>query len=238
MLPLLEKILLVKKPTAGLPGSLLDEYGGLAREAGFLVEPIEKGLLLSGKTVKLAICVEFGSRWDFFNTLTLLRQKGADIKIVVTSSNSRSMPMETTYTVLKKKLHETVRWVLLDIEGKKRPMFLNFSAQDLGYPPFSGGDFRGATPTPSQDAQQARSQPEKKPASPGSAGESPSGDLRAARIRGGAQRESRGAQAPARRVRRNEAGQELRKTKNYGLQPVDAPARRKKIYGKPRRKRK
>ncbi len=233
MLPLLEKILRTKKPASGPPGSLLDEYRRLAEDAGFLVEPLEKGLLLSGKTVKLAICVEFGSRWDFFNTITLLRQKGADIKILATSSNSRSMPMETAYTVLKKKLRETVRWVLLDIEGKKRPMFLNFSASDLGSTNICGTDFRGDSGTLLQPAQGVSPEQEGNP--PSARGARPARQERAG---GRAEKGPDSAQPPDSRVKRNEAGQELRKTKNYGLQPVDAPPRRKRIYGKPRRKRK
>jgi hypothetical protein len=231
VLPLLEQILRVKKPDSGLPDSLLGEYRRLALDAGFSVEPLEKGLLLSGKTVKLALRVEFGSRWDFFNTITFLRQTGADIKVLVTSSNSRSMPMETTYTVLKKKLRETVRWVLMDIEAKKRPMFLNFSASDLGCPSFCGGDFRETSRVPSQDAQGLRPRPGRKPLI--------SKGAHAACTGGGAAEDSRSAQARAPDGKRMKPGEpELRKTKNYGLQPADAPPRRKKIYGKRKRKRK
>lgn len=230
VLPLLERILAAKKPASGLPNSLLEEYRRLAEDAGFESEPLEKGLLLSGKTVKLVLRVEFGSRWDFFNTITFLRQKGADIKILVTSSNSRSMPMETAYTVLKKKLRETVRWVLLDIEGKKRPMFLNFSAQDLGPAYFSAGDFRRPSGSPPQDTREAGS---------GGLGGEPQGfkGARMPRVGDGAQGDLESSPASASRRRAGKTGEpELRKTKNYGLQPVDAPPRRKKIYGKRKRK--
>ena len=127
MLPLLEKIIAVKKPVSGLPKSLLAQYEAIGAASAFRVEPIEKGLLFMGKTAKVAVKVEFGNRWEFFNTITALRETDADIKVLVTSSNSKAMSMETIYTVLKKKLEEKKRWVLLDLEGKKETMLLNFA---------------------------------------------------------------------------------------------------------------
>ncbi|MBD3397461.1 hypothetical protein GF412_00050, partial [Candidatus Micrarchaeota archaeon] len=126
MLPLLEKLIAVKKPVSGLPKSLIAQYEALGAAAAFRVEPLEKGLLFIGKTATVALKVEFGNSWEFFNTITALRETDADIKVLVTSSNSKAMKMETVYTVLKKKLEEKTRWVLIDIEGKKEPMFLNF----------------------------------------------------------------------------------------------------------------
>jgi len=176
VLPLLEKIIAVKKPKTGLPKSLLAQYESLGTALAFRVEPIEKGLIFIGKTVTLALKVEFGNRWEFFNTITALRETDADIRVLVTSSNSKAMQMETIYTVLKKKLEETGRWVLIDIEGKKDPMFLNFREKAL------------------------EPKPAKKPAP------------------------------------RKPAEPEMKKSKNYGMQPVNAKPRRKKIYGKRRKK--
>ncbi len=176
MLPLLEKLISVKKPVSGLPGSLLAQYKATGEADGYRVEPIEKGVLFIGKTAKVALKVEFGNRWEFFNTITALRETEADIKILVKSSNSRSITMETVYTVLKKKLEEKTRWVLIDIERKKEPMFLNF---------------------------REKSQPaEKRKSAPGKPGGKP----------------------------------QMKKTKNYGMQPANARPRRKKIYGKRRKK--
>ena len=107
MLPLLEKLIAIKKPATGLPKSLLDNYGGVGTALAFRVEPIEKGLLFVGKTATVALKVEFGNRWEFFNTITALRETDADIKVLVTSSNSKAMQMETIYTVLKKKLENS-----------------------------------------------------------------------------------------------------------------------------------
>ncbi|MBD3390066.1 hypothetical protein GF415_03895, partial [Candidatus Micrarchaeota archaeon] len=126
MLPLLEKLISVKKPVSGLPGSLLAQYKAIGEADGYRVEPLEKGLLFLGKTSRVALKVEFGNRWEFFNTITAMRETDSDIKVLVKSSNSKSITMETIYTVLKKKLEEETRWVLIDIEGKKEPMFLNF----------------------------------------------------------------------------------------------------------------
>ena len=176
MLPLLEKLIAIKKPATGLPKSLLDKYREVGAALAFRVEPIEKGLLFVGKTATVALKVEFGNRWEFFNTITALRETDADIKVLVTSSNSKAMQMETIYTVLKKKLEEKNRWVLIDIEGKKKPMFLNFR----------------------EKTSPAKSPPRASPKKPA-------------------------------------AEPQMKKSKNYGMQPVNAKPRRKKIYGKRRK---
>jgi hypothetical protein len=291
MLPLLEKILSAKKPSSGLPGSLLAQYRALAESMGFKAENIEKGLLLTGKTVKLAIKVEFGNRWEFFNTITSLRETGADIKVLSTSSNSRAMPMETAYTVLKKKLGEKARWALLDIEGKKEPMFLNFSVSDLGKyakkpygaraapPSRSGGGARPPSLRPSRprsspsmgepgpyphsgphEGHSRRKGPRKGGAgsSGGGAGSRPiaqegtasrenppamgkeSGESHDSRERKPGLIQSVFDRARMTLSRYSVGGPKpvlLKKTKNYGLQPADAPPRRKKIYGKRKKKR-
>ena len=179
MLPLLEKLIAVKKPVSGLPKSLIAQYEAIGSASTFRVEPIEKGLLFMGKTAKVALKVEFGNRWEFFNTITALRETDADIKVLVTSSNSKAMGMETIYTVLKKKLEEKKRWVLIDIEGKKEHMLLNFAH------------------TRSEPAPRKRPEP---------------------------------------RTREARPGPEMKKSKNYGMQPANAKPRRKKIYGKRKRK--
>ncbi|MEM4272579.1 MAG: hypothetical protein QXH30_03225 [Candidatus Bilamarchaeaceae archaeon] len=138
MLPLLEKIIAVKKPAQGLPQSLLDAYEAIGKADGFQVEKVEKGLVFTGKTVKLALKVEFGNRWEFFNAITALREMQADIKVLVMSSNAKSISMEAVYTVLKKKLGEKGRWVIIDIEGKKPPMKLNFARPRPSMPPAGG----------------------------------------------------------------------------------------------------
>jgi len=187
MLPLLEKLIAIKKPATGLPKSLLDKYREVGAALAFRVEPIEKGLLFVGKTATVALKVEFGNRWEFFNTITALRETDADIKVLVTSSNSKAMQMETIYTVLKKKLEEKNRWVLIDIEGKKKPMFLNFREKSA----------------PARGRPKAAPKPQPK--------------------------------APPKTSRSSQQEPELKKTKNYGMQPANAKPRRKKIYGKRRK---
>gem|GEM_PF-3578681 len=197
MLPLLEKLIAVKKPVSGLPKSLLVQYEAIGTASTFRVEPIEKGLLFMGKTATVALKVEFGNRWEFFNTITALRETDADIKVLVTSSNSKAMSMETIYTVLKKKLEEKKRWVLIDLEGKKETMLLNFAH------------------TRSESSSRKRPEPEIKVTSAGHHSQN----------------------WEDRRKRRSTGPNlEMKKSKNYGMQPVNAKPRRKKIYGKRRKK--
>ncbi len=182
MLPLLEKLLAIEKPKSGLPKSLFTKYREVGTVLKYEITTIEKGLLFSGRTSTIALKVEFGNRWEFFNTITALREMDADIKMLITSSNSKAMSMETIYTVLKKKLEEKGRWCIVDIERKKEPMFLNFKEK-----------------TPSHS-------------------EKPSF-------------KNNGVQ------NRSTSEPEMRKTKNYGMQPVNAPPRKKKIYGKRKKRR-
>ena len=205
MLPLLEKIIAVKKPVSGLPKSLLAQYEAIGTASTFRVEPIEKGLLFMGKTAKVALKVEFGNRWEFFNTITALRETDADIKVLVTSSNSKAMSMETIYTVLKKKLEEKKRWVLIDLEGKKETMLLNFAH--------------------TRSKPSSRKRPEPK------ARKKPEPEIKVTSAGHYSQNwEDR------RKRRSTGPNLEMKKSKNYGMQPVNAKPRRKKIYGKRRKK--
>lgn len=259
MLPLLEKILAVKKPASGLPGSLLAQYNALAESAGFSSEPLEKGLLLTGKTVKLALKIEFGNRWEFFNTITYMREIDADIKIIITSSNSKSMRMETVYTVLKKKLEEKSRWAIVDIEGKKEPMFINFSLKDLGHYAGEGGSRpkpacpsspRSQTARPSHSVspapishsrtppdEKSASRPRKSPSSPKESGVFGASPKSQERPQGIVQSIFDKARMTLSKYSGGPNPVLLKKTKNYGMQPANAPPRRKKIYGKRKKKR-
>ncbi len=232
MLPLLEKIIAVKKPVSGLPKSLLAQYEAIGTASTFRVEPIEKGLIFIGKTAKVALKVEFGNRWEFFNTITALRETDADIKVLVTSSNSKAMSLETVYTVLKKKLEEKKRWVLIDLEGKKETMLLNFSHSDMGArntarPPEARKRGAAKAPGPAhrpQEQQAPATQPQKPEETPAQAQKKgPLSFLKRLPFIGS---RAKGGEEPVK----------MKKTKNYGMQPVNAKPRRKKIYGKRRKK--
>lgn len=227
MLPLLEKIIAVKKPAQGLPQSLLDAYEAIGKADGFQIEKAEKGLIFTGKTVKLALRVEFGNSWEFFNVITALRETPADIKVIVTSSNVKSIKMEAVYTVLKKKLEEKGRWVIIDIEGKKPPMKLNF-ARPKEAPSREAGESR----RPSHPAQAAPREPSppaerplpKEPTPAGTAHpKKPLSFLERLPFFGTSKR------------KQEEEPVKMKKTKNYGMQPADAKPRRKMIYGKRRK---
>ncbi len=237
MLPLLEKILTAKKPQTGLPQSLLDAYEAIGRADGFQIERTEKGIVFSGKTVKLALRVEFGNRWEFFNAITALRETPADIKVIATSSNVKAIKMEAIYTVLKKKLEEKGRWMLIDIEGKKPPMKLNFGnpkpqgrrTAAEGRKPLSPEDFSeaaGQRPSIQEHVQKEPSQVEQPlPNEPSSTKqEQPKKPL------------SFWEGIPF-FGRKSSSGEpvKMKKSKNYGMQPADAKPRRKMIYGKRRK---
>lgn len=231
MLPLLEKILSAKKPQAGLPQSLLDAYEAIGRADGFQIEKVEKGLIFTGKTVKLALRVEFGNRWEFFNAITALREMQADIKVIATSSHVKAIKMEAIYTVLKKKLEEKGRWVIIDIEGKKPPMKLNFgrpTPEGQISPSHRAGESRRPSPPqeqaapkehPSQAEQPLPEEPS--PAEPAQP-KKPLSFLERLPFFGKSGKKS-------------EEPVKMKKSKNYGMQPADAKPRRKMIYGKRRK---
>ena len=120
-------ILQVKKPEKDLLESLLSSYESLAKAKGFEVQREGKTLTIKGERISAILRIEFGGRRDFFETLTYMNSTPAEYKVLIVSSNSRSLPMEAAYTVLKKKLQVGSRWLLIDIEGKKPPMYINWS---------------------------------------------------------------------------------------------------------------
>ncbi len=120
-------ILQVKKPESNLLESLLSSYESLAKARGFEVQRDGRTLTIKGEHISALLRIEFGGRRDFFETLTYMNSAPAEYKVLVVSSNSRSLPMEAAYTVLKKKLQVGSRWLLIDIEGKKPPMYINWS---------------------------------------------------------------------------------------------------------------
>ena len=123
----LSEIAGVKKPVENLIPSLLNTYELIGLSKRFSVAgKSDRGITLQGKSITIAVRVEFGNTKDFFETLTYLNNLSVDYKVLVTSSNSRSLPMEAAYTVLKKKLQVKDRWMLIDIEGKKEPMKINY----------------------------------------------------------------------------------------------------------------
>jgi hypothetical protein len=122
-----EEIMKVQKPEENLIESLLSAYKSIAEKKGFSVQEQEKMLFIEGERISILLRLEFGSRSDFFETLTYMNSHPAECKILVMSSNSRSLPMEAAYTVLKKKLGTKSKWLLVDIEGKKDPMRINWS---------------------------------------------------------------------------------------------------------------
>ncbi len=126
----LSEIASVKKPVENLIPSLLTTYELIGLSKRFTVSgKSDRGITLQGKNISIALRVEFGSKRDFFETLTYLNSTPANYKVLVVSSNSRSLPMEAAYTVLKKKLQVKDRWLLLDVEGKKEPMRINYGGR-------------------------------------------------------------------------------------------------------------
>lgn len=127
-------MLQIKKPEKDLVESLLSSYESLAKSRGFEVKREGKTLFFRGERISAILRIEFGGRRDFFETITYMNSAPAEYKILVVSSNARALPMEAAYTVLKKKLRVKERWMLIDIEGRKPPMAINWSL-----PPASAG---------------------------------------------------------------------------------------------------
>lgn len=125
-------ILQIKKPEKDLLESLLSSYESLAKARGFEVKREGKTLFFKGERISAILRIEFGGRKDFFETITYMNSTPAEYKVLVVSSNARALPMEAVYTVLKKKLLVKERWMLIDIEGKKPPMTINWALSPAG----------------------------------------------------------------------------------------------------------
>jgi len=130
-------ILQIKKPEKDLLESLLASYESLAKARGFEVKREGKTLFFKGERISAILRIEFGGRKDFFDTITYMNANPAEYKVLVVSSNARALPMEAAYTVLKKKLLVKERWMIIDIEGNKQPMYINWgpSQENARVPP-------------------------------------------------------------------------------------------------------
>jgi len=138
----------IKKPEKDLLESLLASYESAAKARGFEVKREGKTLFLKGERISAVLRIEFGGRRDFFETITYMNSTPAEYKVLVVSSNARALPMEAAYTVLKKKLLVKERWMLIDIEGKKQPMYINWnlSPAGAGAPPVAERPLHPAQP--------------------------------------------------------------------------------------------
>ena len=150
-------ILQIKKPDKDLLESLLASYESLAKAKGFEVKREDKTLFFKGERISAILRIEFGGRKDFFDTITYMNATTAEYKVLVVSSNARALSMEAAYTVLKKKLLVKERWMLIDIEGVKEPMYINWSPSPVGAAVPSAAE-RIPHPAP-----EAESRPEAKP---------------------------------------------------------------------------
>ena len=140
-------ILQIKKPEKDLLESLLSSYESLAKAKGFEVKRDGKTLFFKGERISAILRIEFGGRKDFFDTITSMNATPAEYKVLVVSSNARALPMEAAYTVLKKKLLVKERWMIIDIEGNKQPMCINWSLSpaSAGVPPVAARSQQPAT---------------------------------------------------------------------------------------------
>ncbi len=132
-------IIQIKKPEKDLVESLLSSYESLAKAKGFEVRREGKALSFKGERISAILRIEFGGRRDFFETITSMNSTPAEYKVLVVSSNARALPMEAAYTVLKKKLLVKERWMLIDIEGRKPPMCINWLPSTAAGAPREGG---------------------------------------------------------------------------------------------------
>lgn len=131
-------ILQIKKPEKDLLESLLASYESAAKARGFEAQRDGRTLTIKGEHISAILRIEFGGRKDFFETITFMNSAPAEYKILAVSSNARSLPMEAAYTVLKKKLLVKEKWMIIDIEGSKPPMYINWSGTQQasgGQPP-------------------------------------------------------------------------------------------------------
>ena len=156
-------ILQIKKPEKDLLESLLSSYESLAKAKGFEVKKEGKTLFFKGERISAVLRIEFGGRKDFFETITYMNATPAEYKVLVVSSNARALPMEAAYTVLKKKLLVKERWMLIDIEGKKPPMCINWSLTPVGAGAARPGEGRPRPPAEFHPAPEMRPPAEKQP---------------------------------------------------------------------------
>lgn len=145
MLEFLQLLAKMQKPGQNLRDELLKGIRALGEQNRLSVQERPNGWIAKdGESA--AIEVQFGGRRDFYQMIEMLEKEAVDFRVVVTSSNVKSMTIGEIKWILNNKYQTKNRWLILDIEHKESPKTVNFMLYG-GTPEEKSGTGRNARET-------------------------------------------------------------------------------------------
>ena len=125
MLEFLQLLAKVQKPEQNLRDELLKGIKVLGEQHRLAMQERPNGWVAKDKE-SAAIEVQFGGRRDFYQMIETLEKEPMDYRVVVTSSNVKSMTIGEIKWILNNKYQTKNKWLILDVEHKESPKTVNF----------------------------------------------------------------------------------------------------------------
>lgn len=127
MINFFQKLVKIKKPEVNLKMGLQNVVKQLAKGAKLKVLDYPNGCRIESESGENAIVVvQFGGRKEFYMAIETLENEVALYRVLITSSNVKSMSISEIKWLLNNKYKTKNKWLILDIEHKVHPKTVNF----------------------------------------------------------------------------------------------------------------
>lgn len=131
MLNFLQALAKMKKPETGLLEGIAGAVQESAAKTGLRSESYANGWKAMNKESAVVV-VQFGGRRDFYVTMEMLEKKQCDYRVIITSSNVKSMKAGEIKWLLNNRYQTKNKWLITDIEGRESPKTVNFMLYGSG----------------------------------------------------------------------------------------------------------
>ncbi|VVB98335.1 Uncharacterised protein [uncultured archaeon] len=125
MLEFLQTLAKIEKPAANLREGLLSAIRAAAEARKLRVSDYPNGFRI-GELDNALVVVQFGGRREFYETMEALGKEQAAYRVVITSSNVKSMRIGEMKWILNNKYQTKDKWLILDVEHRESPKTINF----------------------------------------------------------------------------------------------------------------
>ncbi len=125
MLDFLQILVKIRKPEANLKEGLLESVKVAAEQAKMNAEAHAGGYRI-GDSQTAIVAVQFGGRREFYETMEKLEKEQTDYRVLITSSNVKSMRIGEMKWILNNKYQTKHKWLIIDVEHKESPKTVNF----------------------------------------------------------------------------------------------------------------
>lgn len=125
MLKFLQALVKMEKPQADLIESIKAAIRSCAGQSNLPISDFASGYKIANNETALVI-VQFGGRREFYEMLESMEKADADYRVIITSSNVKSMKIGEMKWLLHNKYQSKNKWLIIDIERKESPKTVNF----------------------------------------------------------------------------------------------------------------